>query len=86
MNDVNVWAILVAAVAVLVVSTVWYSGFSKQMAELSPAYADAAANARPPAWKVALEHVRTLRRLETAGMGTVMASEIPMTPVTRPGR
>jgi hypothetical protein len=57
---VNVWAILVAAVAVLVVSTVWYSAFSKQMAELSPAYADVAANARPPAWKVAVELVRSL--------------------------
>jgi uncharacterized protein DUF1761 len=49
-----------AAVAVLVVSTVWYSAFSKQMAELSPAYADAATNARPPSWKVAVELLRSL--------------------------
>lgn len=55
----NVLAILVAAVAVLVVSTVWYSAFAKQLAELSPAYADASA-ARPPTWKVAIELLRSL--------------------------
>jgi hypothetical protein len=60
MNDVNVLAIMVAAVAVLVVSTAYYIAFGKQMAELSPAYANADANARPPAWKVAVELVRNL--------------------------
>jgi hypothetical protein len=60
MNDVNVLAIVVAAVAVLVVSTVYYTAFGKQLAQLSPAYADAASNARPPAWKVAVELVRSL--------------------------
>jgi hypothetical protein len=59
MSDVNVLAILLAAAAVLVVSTVWYSAFAKQLAELSPAYADASA-ARPPAWKVAIELLRSL--------------------------
>jgi hypothetical protein len=47
-------------VAAVVVSTVWYSAFGKQLAELSPAYADAASNARPPAWKVAVELLRSL--------------------------
>jgi Protein of unknown function (DUF1761) len=60
MNDVNVLAIVVASVAVLVLSTMWYMAFDKQLAQLSPAYADAAANARPPAWKVAVELVRSL--------------------------
>jgi hypothetical protein len=54
----NVLAILVAAVAVLVVSTVWYSAFARQLAELSPAYRDAS-SARPPAWKVAIELLRS---------------------------
>jgi hypothetical protein len=60
MNDVNLVAIVVAAVAVFVVSTLWYIGFGKQLAELSPAYADAESNARPPAWKVAVELIRSL--------------------------
>jgi hypothetical protein len=60
MNDVNVLAIVVAAAAVFVVSTLWYIAFGKQLAELSPAYADAASNARPPAWKVAVELIRSL--------------------------
>lgn len=60
MDDVNVWAILVAALVVLVVSTAYYIAFAKQMAALSPAYAGADPNARPPAGKVALELVRNL--------------------------
>jgi hypothetical protein len=58
--DVNPLAIVAAAVAAIVISTVWYSAFGKQLAELSPAVADAASNARPPAWKVAVELVRSL--------------------------
>jgi hypothetical protein len=60
MNDVNFLAIGVAAVAVFVVSTVWYIAFGKQLAQLSPAYADTEANARPPAWKVAVELLRSV--------------------------
>jgi hypothetical protein len=60
MNEVNVVAVVAAAVAVLVVSTVYYIAFARQLAQLSPAYADAEANARPPAWKVAVELVRSL--------------------------
>ena len=60
MDDVNVVAILVAAVAVLVVSTVYYIVFGKQLAQLSPAYSEADAAARPPGWKVAIELVRNL--------------------------
>ena len=60
MNDVNFAAVVVAAVAVLVVSTVYYSAFGKQLALLSPAYADTESNARPPAWKVVVELIRSL--------------------------
>jgi hypothetical protein len=60
MNDLNVLAIVVAAVVVLVLSTVYYTAFGKQLAQLSPAYADAASNARPPAWQVVVELVRSL--------------------------
>jgi hypothetical protein len=56
----NYLAIVVAAVVVFVVSTAWYIAFGKQLAVLSPAYADTEANARPPAWKVAVELVRSL--------------------------
>jgi|SRR5918997_3465234 hypothetical protein len=60
MDDLNFLAIAVAAVVVLVVSTVYYIAWSKQLATLSPAYADAEANARPPAWKVSVELIRNL--------------------------
>jgi hypothetical protein len=61
MDDLNLVAIVVAAVVVLVMSTVYYIAFGKQLAQLSPAYADAAAsNARPPAWQIAVELVRSL--------------------------
>jgi Protein of unknown function (DUF1761) len=59
-DDVNVVAIIVAAVAVLVVSTVYYIALGKQLAQLSPAYSEADAAARPPGWKVAVELVRNL--------------------------
>ena len=60
MNDVNVFAIVVAAVAMFVVSAVWYIAFSSQLAQLHPAYAEAASETRPPAWEVAVELVRSL--------------------------
>jgi hypothetical protein len=59
MTDVNVLAIVVAAVAALIVSTLWYSAFAKQLGELSPAYADAS-GARPPMWKVGIELLRNI--------------------------
>jgi hypothetical protein len=47
MTDVNAVAIVVAAAAVFVVSAVWYIAFGSQLAELHPAYAEAASEARP---------------------------------------
>jgi len=57
MFEVNYLAVAVAAVAVFVVSTIYYMAFAKQMAPLHPAYADAS---RPPPWKFLLEIVRSL--------------------------
>jgi Protein of unknown function (DUF1761) len=37
MRELNYWAVIVTAVAAFVLSTVWYIGFAKQRAELSPA-------------------------------------------------
>jgi hypothetical protein len=49
MNDLNLLAIVVAAVVVFVVSTVYYIAFAKQMAQLNPVYADSA-NTSPAPW------------------------------------
>lgn len=57
MIDVNSVAIVVAAVAAFVASSVYYMLLGQQLATLSPAYAD---TSRPPAWKVAQEPVRNL--------------------------
>jgi len=57
MSDLNYLAILVAAVAAVIVSTVYYSAFGTQMAALNEAYAD---QQRPPAWKVLVELARSL--------------------------
>lgn len=59
MEDVNFVAVTVAAVAVWIVSTGYYIGFTKQMAALHPAYAEAAA-VRPPPWKIVVELIRNL--------------------------
>ena len=59
MSDVNLLAVGAVAVAVLVLSTVYYIAFTKQLAELSPAYADAA-DQQPAPWKVGIELVRNL--------------------------
>jgi hypothetical protein len=56
MLDLNYLAIAVAAAAAVVLSTVYYTLFAKQLAVLSAAYANAA---RPPAWKVLVELVRS---------------------------
>lgn len=59
MEDVNFLAVTVSAVAVWIVSTGYYIGFTKQMAALHPAYAEAAA-VRPPPWKIVVELIRNL--------------------------
>ncbi len=59
MDGVNFVAVVVAAVAVWILSTGYYLGFTKQMATLHTAYADPAA-VRPPPWKVAVELIRNL--------------------------
>ena len=48
MLDLNYLAIAVAAVAVFVVSAVYYIAFTKRLRQLSPAYADAEGTPPPP--------------------------------------
>ncbi len=55
--EINYLAVVVAAVAAFVVSSVWYGVLGSQLARLNDAYAD---SARPPAWKVIMELVRSL--------------------------
>ena len=57
MPELNYLAIAVAAVAVFVVSTVYYIAFTDRLKQLSAAYADA--DARPAAWRVAIEILRS---------------------------
>jgi hypothetical protein len=57
MIGLNYLAIAVAAVTAVVLSTVYYTVFAKQMAALSAAAGD---SARPPAWKILVELVRSL--------------------------
>jgi hypothetical protein len=59
MIDVNYVALGVAAVAAFVLSTAYYIAFGRQYAELRGLSPEAAA-ARPPAWKVLLELLRSL--------------------------
>jgi uncharacterized protein DUF1761 len=60
-NDLNFLAIMAAAVAAFALSSAYYGVFGKQLAALSPAYADAASGTRrPPAWKLLVELVRGL--------------------------
>jgi hypothetical protein len=61
MNDLNYLAIVAAAVAVFVFSSAYYGMFGKELAKLSPAYAEAGSGTqRPPAWKMLVEVVRSL--------------------------
>lgn len=61
MNDLNYLAIVAAAVAAFVFSSVYYGVLGKQLAKLSPAYAEAGSGTtRPPAWKLLVEVVRGL--------------------------
>lgn len=70
MPDLNWLAVIVAAMAVFVVSTVYYIILTNQMKQLSPAYADA--EATPPPWKVAVEIARSLV------VGTVVAGLVSL--------
>lgn len=58
MPELNWLAIIVAAVAVVVVSTVYYIILGSQLKQLSTAYAEA--ESRPPPWKVVVELIRSL--------------------------
>lgn len=74
MPDLNYLAIAIAAVAVFVLSTVYYIGFTDRLKGLSAAYADA--DARPTAWRVAIEIVRSLV------VGAVVAGLVSLIGVT----
>lgn len=70
MIELNYLAIVAATVAVFVVSSVYYILFARQLAGLSPAWADAS---RPPAWKIAQEPLRTfVTTLVVAGLVTLL--------------
>ena len=55
MIELNYLAIVGAALAAFVASSVYYVGLGRQLAALSPAYAD---TSRPPAWKIVQEPIR----------------------------
>ena len=55
--ELNYLPILVAAVAVFVVSATWYGVLGTQLAELNYAYAD---SGQPPVWKMLAEFARSL--------------------------
>ena len=74
MPDVNWLAIIVAAIAVFVVSTVYYIVFTARLKELSAAYADAGGT--PELWKVAVEIVRSFV------VGTVVAGLVSLIGIT----
>jgi hypothetical protein len=59
MTDIHYMAVGVATVAAFVLSTAYYIAFGRQYAELRGLSPEAAA-ARPPAWKVLLELLRSL--------------------------
>jgi Protein of unknown function (DUF1761) len=58
--DLNFLAIFTAALVVFVVSTVWYIVFASARGSLTPTVNATQASARPPAWKVILEIIRSL--------------------------
>lgn len=61
--EINYLAVVVAAVAAFVASSVWYGVLGSQLARLNDAYADSAGT---PAWKVVL--VELARSLVVAAM------------------
>ena len=70
MPDLNYLPIAVAAVAVFVMSTVYYIAFTDRLKRLSAAYADA--DAQPATWRVVIEIVRSLV------VGTVVAGLVSL--------
>ena len=74
MVDLNYLAILVAAVAVFVVSAVYYIALGSRLAQLSPAYADT--EARPSASLIFVELARSLV------VGAVVAGLVSLIGVT----
>ena len=74
MPDLNWLAIIVAAVAVFVVSTVYYIVFTSQLKQLSAAYADA--EGTPPPWKVVAEIGRSFV------VGAVVAGLVSLVGIT----
>ncbi|SRR6266852_4914980 len=58
MREINYWAIVVAAVAAFLLSTLWYIGFAKQRAELSQTVT--ADVRKPQPIKMALEIARNI--------------------------
>lgn len=69
-DDLNYSAIAVAAIVAFVASSVYYVMWGRQLATLSPAYAD---TSRPPVWKVAQEPVRNLVIASVvAGLATLL--------------
>ena len=74
MPELNYLAIAIGAVAVFVLSTVYYIGFADRLKRLSAAYADA--EARPATWRVAIEIVRSFV------VGVVVAGLVSLVGVT----
>lgn len=56
MSNVNYWAVVVSVVVVFILSSVYYSVFSKQLAVFTRADPDTAM----PVWKIPLELLRSL--------------------------
>ncbi|MGH7629182.1 MAG: DUF1761 domain-containing protein [Gemmatimonadales bacterium] len=70
MIDLNYLAVFVAALAVFVLSSVYYILFSQLLAQLSAAYSD---TSRPPAWKLAAEVARSIVvAAVVAGLATLL--------------
>lgn len=60
MQEINFWAIIISAFAAFVGSTIWYIAFGKQLATVSPAFAEALKQKKQPPWKplaVFVEHI-----------------------------
>jgi hypothetical protein len=58
MLGINFWAVVVAAVAAFVVSSVWYIVFGKELAKASAAFAEAMQKPQP--WKMLVVIVQSL--------------------------
>jgi hypothetical protein len=72
--DLIFLAVALSAVGVQVVSIVYYIFFTKQLAQLSPAYADQADRSPPPAKLV----VELIRNLVLASVIAVLVSELEL--------